>query len=71
MQSTRSAAYRFVHQCAAEIIAASIQTSLNAFMTHLDPTGLDIVDLAVQSQPCHCVHQNSLAECRAFARFTF
>ena len=40
-----------VHQCATQIVAARLQKLTNAVETDLDPSGLDVVDVAAIGDP--------------------
>ena len=58
---------RLVHQGAAEIVGAGIETILGALDAHLHPRGLDVPDVRVERQPADRVHQHGFAESRAHA----
>ena len=61
----------FVHQRATEVVNAGIETGLDTDFPHLHPGALNIVDLRVQRQPRHRVHQQRLAEGWPLARLAF
>ena len=56
-----------VHQRAAEIVGAGLQTSADAFDAELDPRGLDVGHERMQHQPAHRMHQDGFARGRPLA----
>src|ERR1700694_2884343 len=60
-----------VHQGATEIVGSCLQTSFDAFATHLYPRDLNICNVGIEHQARPCVHQDSFTEGWSFARSAF
>ena len=56
-----------VHQGAAQVVHAGVETGPDPLRSHLDPGGLDVSEPGVERQAGHRVHQNRLAEGRPLA----
>src|SRR5581483_7385937 len=67
VHSTGRARNGLVHECAAHIVSAGVQTDSQAFGAHLDPGGLDIRNHRVEREPRDGVHQYRLAQSRSRA----
>src|SRR5919108_2142113 len=58
---------RLVHQRAAEVVRAGIESRLGAAQAELDPRGLHVRDPGMECESSHCVHEQRLSECGAGA----
>ena len=65
---SRSSGNVLVHERAAEVVAAGLQTQLRSLGAHLDPGDLHVVYVAVERYAPDGVHLDGLGEGRTLAR---